>query len=252
MQKKDKIIGITLFSVLTCILVFLSFFQSKKNSNDYIKKVIVDGNQLLSQTDYLTIAGFDVLNVTDSLTLRLVKERFETNPYIQSVSLELKADNTVEVSVTEKDIQAAINIEGKNFLITNKFEVLSIQPNTQKVDFPVITNSSLTNFSINKIAESVDIKSAFKMIDASKQIDQDFAKMISEINLRNGNEAVIYLNGLDPIVLIGKNEEVKKIYVLYELLKQNNKTISMVKSASYIDLRYSENLFLGLMQLTGI
>jgi cell division septal protein FtsQ len=252
MQKKDKIIGITLFSVLTCILVFLSFFQSKKNSNDYIKKVIVDGNQLLSQTDYLTIAGFDVLNVTDSLTLRLVKERFETNPYIQSVSLELKADNTVEVSVTEKDIQAAINIEGKNFLITNKYEVLSIQPNTQKVDFPVITNSSLTNLSINKIAESADIKSAFKMIDASKQIDQDFAKMISEINLRNGNEAVIYLNGLDPVVLIGKNEEVKKIYVLYELLKQNNKTISMVKSASYIDLRYSENLFLGLMQLTGI
>ncbi|MDP2301510.1 MAG: FtsQ-type POTRA domain-containing protein [Ignavibacteria bacterium] len=252
MQKKDKIIGITLFSVLTCILVFLSFFQGKKNSSDSIQKVIVDGNQLLSKDDYLRITGLDVLSINDSLTLRTVKERFENHPYIQSITLELKADRTVEVSVIEKEIQAVVNIETKNFLISKKYEVINILPNTQVVDYPVITNSSLTNLSVNKICDSTDIKSAFKMIYATKQIDSNFSRMISEINLRNGKEAVIYLTGLNPVVLIGKNEEVKKIYVLYELLKQNNKTVSMVRSSSYIDLRYSENLFLGQRQLTGI
>jgi cell division septal protein FtsQ len=252
MQKKDKFIGITLFSVLTCILVFLSFFQTKKNSRDAIQNVIVNGNQLLSKSDYLRITGLDVLNVEDSLTLRVVKERFENHPYVQSVTLELKANYTVEVSLTEKEIQAVLNIEGKNFLISRNYEVINIHTNTRVVDFPVITNSSLTNMSVNNIGDSADIKSAFKIIYATQQIDLNFARMISEINLRNGKEAVIYLTGFNPVVLIGKNDEVKKIYVLYELLKQNNKTVSMVRSSSYIDLRYSDNLFLGQMQLTGI
>lgn len=252
MTKKDKIISITLFSILTCILVFLTFFQSKKNNVEVFSKVEVEGNLMLTERDYLLMTGLDNVAISRQLSLRLIKEKFENHPYVESVILELNADKSVTVQVNEKKIFALLNFNGKNYLVTNSYEILNIENNSLMIDYPVITNSTLKEIKINQSVKSEELKIAKKIVYTSKNISSDFAKNLAEINLRNGNEIVVYLSGLKPVILFGKNDEVKKIYALYELLKSTENYTSMIKTSDYIDLRYSESLFIGNNQLTGI
>lgn len=252
MTKKDKIISITLFSILTCILVFLTFFQSKKNNVEVFSKVEVEGNLMLTERDYLLMTGLDNVAISRQLSLRLIKEKFENHPYVESVKLELNADKSVTVQVNEKKIFALLNFNGMNYLVTNSYEILNIENNSLMIDYPVITNSTLKEIKINQSVKSEELKIAKKIVYTSKNISRDFAKNLAEINLRNGNEIVVYLSGLKPVILFGKNDEVKKIYALYELLKSTENYTSMIKTSDYIDLRYSESLFIGNNQLTGI
>lgn len=252
MTKKDKIISITLFSILTCILVFLTFFQSKKNNVEVFSKVEVEGNLMLTERDYLLMTGLDNVAISSQLSLRLIKEKFENHPYVESVILELNADKSVTVQVNEKKIFALLNFNGMNYLVTNSYEILNIENNSLMIDYPVITNSTLKEIKINQSVKSEELKIAKKIVYTSKNISRDFAKNLAEINLRNGNEIVVYLSGLKPVILFGKNDEVKKIYALYELLKSTENYTSMIKTSDYIDLRYSESLFIGNNQLTGI
>lgn len=252
MQKKDKIIGITLFSVLTCVVVFLSFFQTKNSSTENIKKVAVEGNILLTETEYLKVTGLHSIDANDSLSLIGIKQLFEKHPYIEKVSVELKADYSVSVKVNEKKIEALLNVSGTIYLLTNEYIVLPILANTSILDYPVITNSSIKNVSKMDKLNTEEIKTAFRIIDISNNLNSDFSNRLSEINLRTGKEVVLYLSGFELPILLGKESEVKKLFTLNSLLKQNIEVTSVIKSSSYIDLRYDNSVFLGRGLETGI
>jgi hypothetical protein len=80
----------------------------------------------------------------------------------------------------------------------------------------------------------------------------NMAKRLSEINLRKGGDIILTLSGVKPPVIFGKGEAPKKMVYLdimwSKIIGQN----SLADNSDYIDLRFSDEIFVGTSEKTGI
>jgi cell division septal protein FtsQ len=246
----NKIIGITIFSVLILALISVIFFSNLNEGKQKILSVEILGNKLLSNKDYMDFSGLYNLIGTDSLSLPLIREKFLKHPYIKDANVELTSNHKVVVHLEEKEIVASLLKDSNSFFVTNEFRLLPVLENTKINDYPVITNSTVTKIDFQSPVFNNDFKKAVKIIETAKLVSSDLYKNLSEINLRNGAEIVLYFSDM-PQVFIGNDDLVLKLASLDALRKDNQKKDLLVNS-DYVDLRYNENIFIGLHKEAGI
>jgi cell division septal protein FtsQ len=119
-------------------------------------------------------------------------------------------------------------------------------PNSEKIDFPIIndpyTKSEIVEFS--EAQKNNDVKIGLKIITAIKIINPKLYESLSEVNLRAGKDIILQFSTLDIPVVLGRNNEIEKI-ILFEKLLQKLDYSQIENTLSYIDLRYSQYLYVG-------
>ena len=68
---------------------------------------------------------------------------------------------------------------------------------------------------------------------------------LSEIDLRDGKNVIIYFSSVDYPVILGRENEIKKM-VVFEKLWESIGTIQANKLLEYVDLRFSDKVYLGI------
>ncbi len=248
-----KILGTLLFVVLISGLFYLIFFGSKKTNNKEIRMIEIEGNHLLPANDYLSYAG-----LKDSLELALatlpeIKERFQKHPYVKRVELEYEGSHKVKVYLSEKNIKAMLLFNGKPELISDDFQVLPLLQDNRISGLPVISNADF-----NKQPEPLSyiktggIIEAFKIIDAAELVNKDIYERLSEINLRDGGDIVLTFSGVKPPVIFGRGEAAKKMVYLDVMWNNIVDGSDVAENSDYIDLRFSDEIFVGTTEKTGI
>jgi cell division septal protein FtsQ len=252
-EKSSKILGTFVFVVLISGLIYLVFFSNKKTDKREIRMIEIYGNHLLPVNEYMSFTKLVDNSKFGNLTLQDIKERFEKHPYVLNADVELAGGNTVKVHLTEKNIEAVLLSTGEPNLITDNFQTIPLMPNTRFMDFPVISNSS-NDKEIKPLSylKTNDIVEAFKIIESAKMTNVNMAKRLSEINLRKGGDIILTLSGVKPPVIFGKGEAPKKMVYLdimwSKIIGQN----SLADNSDYIDLRFSDEIFVGTSEKTGI
>lgn len=215
--------------------------------------VEVAGNRLLAQGDYLKFTGLNNRIKYKDISLSVIKKRFEKHPYIQKADVELLSGNTARVVVTERNIEAVLLFKGEPNFLTRNSEVLPVLPNTKFLDLPVISNAKINGpLKLFSKLENGDIEQAFKIIEAAKLANKSIANRLSEINLRNGGEIVLSFSGITPPVLFGKGETAKKMVYLDAIWNGIMGENSVAEKSSYVDLRFTNEIFLGAVDKTGL
>jgi cell division septal protein FtsQ len=169
------------------------------------------------------------------------------HPYVKNVDVKYDEDNKATITLTEKEFETVLLINGKNYFLTNNFELLPFLPYTQKIDYPVIVNPNNSGEykKFEKLNNSDDIITAYKILDAVKLTDSELLAGLSEIDMQYGNEIVLYFTFLNYPVIIGRGEEIKKV-AIFQKLWDSIKGNYVNKELKYLDLRYSEKVYLGL------
>jgi cell division septal protein FtsQ len=202
--------------------------------------------------EYIAFAKLGDGSKFGNLTLQEIKERFEKHPYILNVDVEFAGNNTVKVHLTEKNIKAVFLSIGEPNFITENFQILPVIPNTKFMDFPVISNSSFEK-EIKPLSyiKTTDVLEAFKIIESAKLANENMAKKLSEINLRKGGDIVLTFSGIKPPVIFGKGEAPKKMVYMDIMWSKINEQNSFANNSEYIDLRFSDEIFVGTSEKTG-
>lgn len=245
-----KIVSITLFSFLILFLVFIGLFSSKKTEGEVLRSIDLQGCKLLSKSEYLLYANISAASDVRKYSLSSLREKFLNHPYVRNVSVMMDADKKVSIEIIEKPFEAVVLLKEKLFLITSEKEFVPVLPNTEVLDFPVLTNLS-ENGSPKEIGQSSEMQSAFTIIRSVKNIGKRFSQSISEVNLRKGGDIMLTLTRANSVIILGKQNLAEKIYTLDALLKQIGNKISLT-NANYIDLRYANNIFVGANESAGI
>lgn len=241
-----KIISTFLFILLFGSLIYLTIFSYNKRGSEVIRMITITGNNLLNQKSYLEFTQLDENIAYSDLTLHGIKSRFEKHPYI--IRSEVKSDGrgNVEVHLKEKIIYAVVVGSTDPYFITADFQVIPIYPNTQFSDLPVISNARLReNLNAMSFVNDEDVVQAFKIIDAAKTTDLEISKKLAEINLRSGGDVILTFSGLNAPVIFGRGNEAKKMIYLNILWEQMNEQKNNFENTEYLDLRFSNEVFVG-------
>jgi cell division septal protein FtsQ len=251
-EKSGKILGTFVFVVLISCLIYLVFFSNRKTDKGEVKMIEIFGNHLLPVNEYMSYTRLGNSSKFGNLTLQTIKQRFEKHPYVLNADVEFAGSHTVKVHLTEKNIEAVLLSANEPNFITDDFQILPLLPNTKFMDFPVISNPSFEKeMKPLSYIKAYDIVEAFKIIESAKLTNQSMSKRLSEINLRKGGDIILTFSGVKPPVIFGKNEAPRKMVYLdimwSKIIEQN----SLADNSEYIDLRFSNEIFVGASEKTG-
>jgi len=252
-DSSSKILGTFLFLILISCIIYLFFFANQKTNKGVIQMIEISGNHLLPVNEYFTFANLEDNTKFANLTLREIKLRFENHPYVEKVDVEYDGDNVVKVYLIEKNIEAVILSSGEPNFISDKFQILPILPGVKFMDLPIISNSQYDNeIKLLAFLGAKDIIEAFKIIESAKLTNEKIFKKLSEINLRKGGDIILTFSGIKPPVLFGKGEAPRKMVYLDIMWSKISDGSNLVDNSDYIDLRFSDEIFIGTNTKTGL
>lgn len=251
MKNFGKIFGLIFMTLSLLIIIYLSFSLERK---DDIKIGVIElnGDSHLKKDQYFKFANLDKPNEYGKLTLSLIKDRLEKHPYVKYAEVKFDGQNKVTANIYEKTIDAIITEDGNQYFVTDEMEVIPFLPFTSKVNYPVISNPLVKNNlqNLKSARKNNDIITGLKILTTLKLVSPELYEDLSEIDLRKGKDIVMFFSSFDYPVVVGRKNEIKKtIYLnsLWSYLKGKEVNNYM----NYIDLRFSEHVYLGLNALTG-
>lgn len=252
MKKTGSIITLVLLgTMLTGIFGFM-IYNNRNLNEQMIIGVEVTGDKLLKPSTYLAFAKLNEMETAEQLQLPAVKKRFEAHPYIQLAELEVQADGRALVHLTEKKPEALLVVNNESWLLTDQFEIIRLEEETRTLDLPIITNSSVKEPVSGSMVSTPDLRHAMRIIKAARLIDAELHSNLSDINLRAGKEIVLSFTDLQPFVLFGKNNVVRKLVYINSIREGNEKLTEQLVGSAYIDVRYDGHIYLGRQEDAGI
>jgi cell division septal protein FtsQ len=252
-ENRSKILGVLVFVGLVSGLFYLIFFSNKKINKGEIKMIKISGNNILPDIYYLKFAKLENKSNYGKLSLSEIRDKFERHPYVQKADVAYAGNDEVKVYIKEKKIEAVIIIDSEPHFISEDFQILPMLPGIKMLDVPVISNPLISKRISNlSYVRTNDIVEAFKIIDAAKMTDMNMYKKLSEINLRNNSDIILTFSGIKPPVFFGKGEEAEKMVYLDMLMSGTVNGNDLVDNSEYLDLRFSNEIYVGTDVKTGL
>jgi cell division protein FtsQ len=236
-----------MMALILIILLSLALGLDKEESIVF-NKIEISGNVYQSSEQYYEFAKLDQC-IEQNLSIQIIRDRLEKHPYIKRAEIIFEGSGVISANIIEKKFKAILINKNSQYYLTDKLEVLPIIGQIQRTNYPLISNIKLADDKImmNSLKGNNDIKTAMAIIDAMKHMNPEMYSQISEIDLCNGSNLILYFNSLKYPVVLGQNDGIHKVVYLNKLWKQLN-TKKMGPIINYIDLRFEEKIYLGITE----
>ena len=244
-EKFGTLVGVILLAAIFCGILYLTL--SKQNSDKEVyREIKLTGNHILPATDYLTNSKLDDEIELSVISLQEIKSRIEKHPYLMNAEVHSDGNGVVIINVLEKEILAVLLVVSGPYLISEKFDLISMNKNSDISNLPVISNASLTEEDIrNSDVKNPQLICAFKIIDATKFVGNKMYNDLAEINLREGGDVILKFSGVRFPVILGKGSEGEKILILSCIWNGIKNQDELFDNCNYVDLRFSNKIFIG-------
>jgi len=239
MKNIQSKIGILIFLVLLGIIAVM-YFSLDPQREMKIKFIDLSGSSYLESDSYIRFAKLNPKDGLQSLTLGLIKDRFEKHPYVAYADVRYDGKGKVSIKIHEKNFKAIMIYEGSEYLVDEKLELNPLLRFTKNIDLPVILGVK------EKISgkRNKRLLKAMKLISAAEISNHALAADISEIEFGKKERVTVRFIYNDYLLNLGAKNIVYKLAAfggLYEKLNSD----SGVKNLDYIDMRFEDQICLG-------
>ncbi len=191
-----------------------------------IKDIIVADNNKVPNDTIISLSTLQLEQNIFKFYNKNIENKIKENPYIENVTIHRKLPSTVEIKVTERVAQYAVDYMGKYAYISTQGYILELAENNQ--DMPIIQGAStneeefqlgnrLNNEDLNKLEDVIAIMDAMKQYQLNDKV--------TSIDISNKNEYIIYLADEKKKVHIGDNSNLSnKILYVQAIIEQEKGT----------------------------
>lgn len=236
-----------LFGIL--IVLFVLFFAAKVQWQEHVaaRQVRIEGINILSRDDVLKLMHLPQQVKMYNLDLTVLQKNILANAYVKSVTVKRDAPSTLRVEIEERKPSALLTIKNqeKTYYMDEEGVILPYSVTQETYDIPVISGIDFADTIQPGIRiDNNDIQTALDIIRASHAINEELSHKISEIQLNNGHDIILYSfeNGI-PIIF-GRGDVAKKMINLNEFWQRVVNT-GDAKNIRYIDLRFEDQIIIS-------
>lgn len=237
------VISIFFVSTLCGVYIFLCHSPRFK-----LKRIDIQGNHKVSEKVILQKAKIELGTNIFRMDLDRTEEHIKEDKRIKGVRVKRKVPDQILIDVEEKKPALWINLPEGLYGLSPDREIIPLEEEDLDLDLPVVSGlASLPVF--RKKKQSVKsytpwpnrkAKLALDVYNALLEEDLSFMESISEINLGDEANLILYLVPGGTQVNLGKDDLKKKLRRLRAILRYEEK----LESLACIDLRFKDQVVL--------
>jgi cell division protein FtsQ len=222
-------------------MVVLTVLATEWRGTLTVQRVVVDGARVLSAQQIYALASIPMKTPLYALDLLGARQRVLTQPFIKSVRFHRQFPDVLRIRVTERTPIASLN-NGQMRFIDAQGVLLPFVSSMVKLDVPMISGVDGIQKAVpGEPLSSAEVKTAIELLQTAQTIDSSMFHFISEINMNNGKDIILYSTDLGVPITLGRGEIPKKLLMLQSFWNGFVKTASPEKLQS-IDLRYEDQV----------
>jgi cell division protein FtsQ len=227
--------------IVLIALAFLGFAANRWRHSLGISQIDVDGNSILSDNEILELANVaDSLGLCD-LDLGLMRGNILKQPFIKDVAINREFPSTLRIAVDERRPVAILS--NINLLYVDQEGYLLPHTSSKEVfDLPIISGMKPPiNVMPGEKIESARLQAALEIFSVAKEVDEELYHFISEVNLNDGSDILIYSTQSGMPIIFGEGEVRRKMVYLDAFLKQHARSQGP-ENITYVDLRFDKQV----------
>lgn len=229
------------FFGLLLLAAILVFGANAWKSSLVVKNILVTGNRVVEKNEILQLAHVKPGEKMYDLDLMVIQRDVTSHYFIKEVVVERDLPSTLKIRVVERTPIAMINSPELLYLDPDGV-VLPHSISHELADLPVISNvPNGVRLSVGAILQNPDFLEALDILSTAKMVNKELYYLISEIQLRNGGDVVLYTADGGVPVLFGRGEAPGKL-VRLETFWNDVVRERGTAALQYIDLRFEDQI----------
>lgn len=225
-RKKIKRIKFVLkIFLLLCVIAGIIVFAFTSPIFN-IKDIKVINNSQITSENIISLSGIKTGENLFKFSSIKAQNGIKENPYIESVKVNRKFPNTIEIDVKERTATYSVDFLGKYAYINNQGYILEISEDSKNM--PIILSVSTPEEQINA-GNRLNEEDLEKLEDVLKitavMTENNLNDKVTSIDIKDKNEYIIYLEEEQKTVHIGDSTNLnnKILYVLAILEAEKGK-----------------------------
>ena len=191
-----------------------------------IKDIKVEENNKIPSETIISLSTLQIEENIFKFYNKTIENNIKENPYVEKVSIHRKLPNTVEIKVTERVAQYAVDYMGQYAYINTQGYILEIAQTNNNM--PIIQGATtkedefkpgkrLCDEDLNRLEDTIQIMSVMKESGLNEEV--------TSIDISNKNEYIIYLADEKKKIHIGDTSNLSnKILYVQAIIEQEKNT----------------------------
>lgn len=229
---------IWLILIVVAFLLLCGYSHQWKNTI-LLENINVHDTKWIYEEDVIKLAGLKKGIPLYKINLDSVRLKILSNPYLSDLIINKQFSGNLDIRVFEKEIEAYIFFADKLWYIDNKGNVIQKLKLKNIPVVPVITGININNIKNMSENEKMQIATAIDVISKMKNIDENLYLLISEVNVNQNNDVIIYTNDNATPLIIGKHNIEEKLKLLSVFWKKFVINLDTEK-LKHIDARFKD------------
>lgn len=240
-KQKIRRLGIFLTVPLVAVMCVACFLAAEWKETLKVSRIIVEGVHILPVKYIKTLAAVDDNIPLQSVNLFNVQENLKTQPFIKSVCVTRQYPDIINLRIDERMPIAALSSKQLKYVDREGFLLPYIETEV-RLDFPVISGiKGVEQAEVGKINSDPEIHEAIKILETANAIDSTLYHFISEINMKRGDEVVIFSTEAAVPIILGRENYAKKLLML-QTFWNNYVRSQNAQRLQQIDLRFNDQV----------
>jgi len=237
-ELKNKTAGILVLLVATICLVFGA---NAWKSSLRIKQIKIDGNRIVGENEILQLTQVQMNALLYKVDLTAIQRNVMSHHYIKDAIVERNLPNSLSIHIVERVPITIVN-RPETMYLDGEGVVLPRSISHRLFDLPMISGISESEpLALGSTVKQPDVMEALHLLSTMKIVNRPMYHNISEVQVRNGGDIVVYSTEGGVPIIFGRDEMPGKLVRLETFWNTVVRTRG-TQYLQYIDLRYQDQI----------
>lgn len=233
--------GLWLFLPLALSVIALVVIANQWRESLKMDRVVVEGAYILPVKDVAALARIQPRSKMSKVDLYDVRARLLRQPFIKTATVNRLYPGTVSIRIEERQPIGLLS-GGQIRYVDADGMILPYVNSAVTVDIPAISGiEGAQSAEVGKVFPQKDLAEAIAILETAQALDSTMYHFISEVDMRNGGDVVLYSSDVVIQIVLGRGDVAKKLVTLQAFWITFAKTADVDKVQS-LDLRYEDQV----------
>jgi cell division protein FtsQ len=227
--------------VLIALAVCLIFGANAWKSSLKIKQIKIDGNRIVGMNEIIQLTQLQAGSLLYKADLTAIQKNVMSHYYIKDAVVERSLPNSIHIQITERVPIVTVN-RTETFYLDEDGVMLPRSISNKIFDLPMISGLSASEqLSLGSTVKQADVIETLQLLSLMKAVNRPMYHNISEVQVRNGGDIVLYSADGGVPIIFGRGEIPQKLARL-EVFWNNIVRTRGTQLLQYVDLRYQDQI----------